>query len=126
MPRKRIYRWRGFVRTFDIPDFSRSLKIFVLLVEEQKNGMRIEQKLVSKFWWYGLVAPLRMIRKGLGGQCGVLTLPNSPCDLLGLRRLQRKDLIRFGGCHIPAWAQGDAIRLVDHARPHKLTAINRL
>jgi len=84
--------------------------------------MRVEQKLVPISVWYGLIAPLLMVGEGLGRQCGVLTLPNSPCDLLGFWRLQGKDLFLFGReRHSPA-RKGDAIRLVDHARPRKTIA----
>ena len=67
------------------PTFSRIPIIVVLLVEKQENSMRIEQKLAPESGWYGLVARLRAVRSG---QCGVLTLPNSRCDLLGFRRFQ--------------------------------------
>ena len=66
VPRMGINSWRSRDRTFDIPDFSRILIIAMLLVKQQENGMRIEQKLVPKTGRDGLVAPLRMIRKGLG------------------------------------------------------------
>jgi hypothetical protein len=84
--------------------------------------MRVEQKLVPISVWYGLIAPLLMVGEGLGRQCGVLTLPNNPCDLLGFWRLQGEDLFLFGRERHSPVRKGDAIRPIDHARPRKTIA----